>query len=514
MSNPTAPNREDLVPDDVIPHHALPPMRYEELPKPLSWKKMIGPGLMLAGVALGGGEYILWPYIVYKIGFVFIWACFLGVLTQFFLNMEIERWTLATGESAITGFCRMSKQWAWVFLLCNIIPWAWPAWATGAAQIVNWMAVNQLGVAALRGEEYVNYFGIAGLVIVGIVLTAGPVVYNTVEKIQVFLVTFILVLLVTLAIMVVKPYAVTAMLDGAIHVGSMPDLDGSELSMLVLFGALAFAGAGGTTNLGQSNFINDKGYGMGRFIGRITSPITGQEEAVPEVGYHFRHTDANLSRWKQWWRAANIEHFLSFFVTCILCLVLMTLVTYSLFYDADGNLLPGMETYQKGMGFIWGQAEQLGKIPTTGKYLQTAYLLMGIAVLLTTELGVLDVVSRISADIVKVNYLRESKTWSISKLYYCFLWGEILLGSIILLFPTFDKPVLLITISAALNGGVMFLFSILLLYMNNKVLSRKLSMSPLRFLAVVWACGFFGYFTLLALKGNVIPWVMSLFQAG
>jgi hypothetical protein len=33
------------------------------------------------------------------------------MLTQFFINMEIERYTLATGETAITGFSRFWKPW-------------------------------------------------------------------------------------------------------------------------------------------------------------------------------------------------------------------------------------------------------------------------------------------------------------------------------------------------------------------------------------------------------------------
>ena len=45
-------------------------------------------------------EFILWPYITYKSRFIFFWACMLGGVTQFLINMEIERWTLATGESA------------------------------------------------------------------------------------------------------------------------------------------------------------------------------------------------------------------------------------------------------------------------------------------------------------------------------------------------------------------------------------------------------------------------------
>ena len=114
-------------------------LRYRDLPKAPVWRKMVGPSIILAGLAPGSGEFIFWPYITYKTGFVFFWACMLGVFTQFFINMEIERWTLATGESPITGFCRLSRQWAWIMLALNVVPWIWPGWATGAATLSSWM---------------------------------------------------------------------------------------------------------------------------------------------------------------------------------------------------------------------------------------------------------------------------------------------------------------------------------------------------------------------------------------
>ncbi len=573
---------EELVPDEVIPHQSLPPLKYKDLPPAISWKKMIGPSIMLAGLSLGSGEFVLWPYITYKTGFIFFWACLLGVITQFFMNMEIERWTLATGESAITGFCRLNKNWAWVMLLLNIIPWAWPGWATGAGTMLSWTFFGPETIASVQVEpvtspfsldglpdhvsysaetstlkwrgpmneserdalsgvftrnqstdqsetlfnninqgqdlqyeaKYSSFLGIAGLLLVGIVLTTGPVVYNTVEKIQIFLVGMIFLIAVILGIYLIEPYAVTSMIQGSINIGKMPE-ETSGLSTMALLGALAFAGAGGTMNLGQSNFIKDKGYGMGKYIGRITSPITGQKEAVSEVGYHFKHTDENLTRWQQWWRAANIEHFFSFFLTCLACLVLLSLISYSLFYDANGQLKEGVAQFGSGLNFIWGQATLLeDRLGGTFKLL---FLLMGAAILLTTELGVLDVTARISADILKVNYLRDNERWSLSKLYYAFLWSEILLGSAILLYgsvnPLFKQPLFLIETSAAMNGGVMFLYSMILLYMNSKILSRSISTNPLRFVAMVWAAAFFGYFSIQAFQVQIIPYFQSLFSA-
>ncbi|MED5447011.1 MAG: Nramp family divalent metal transporter, partial [Planctomycetota bacterium] len=88
---------EATVPDETVRCGSLPPLKWRDLPEPISWKKMVGPSIMLAGLALGSGEFVIWPYITYKAGFIFFWACILGVITQYFLNMEIERWTLATG---------------------------------------------------------------------------------------------------------------------------------------------------------------------------------------------------------------------------------------------------------------------------------------------------------------------------------------------------------------------------------------------------------------------------------
>jgi hypothetical protein len=221
--------------------------------------------------------------------------------------------------------------------------------------------------------------------------------------------------------------------------------------------------------------------------------LTGNEEAISETGYHFRHTPANMARWRVWWQAANVEHFCSFLMTCLACLFLVALISYSLFYDESGRLRPEGKDVGKDLSFVWAQAELLSRYPM-GRFLKPAYLAAGMALLLTTELGVLDASSRISADIVKVNFLRDNEAWSVSRLYFCFLWGEIALGSAILFFVT-KEPLAQLQTAAALNGTVMFLYSLLLLYLNAKILPRSLAITPLRFVALVWSSAFFGYFT-------------------
>ena len=184
-----SPDHDAIVPDDVIRAGTLPPLRYREMPAAVPLRRMLGPSIILAGLALGSGEFLLWPYITYQTGFIFFWACLLGVATQYFINMEITRWSLATGESAITGFCRLSRHWAWIFLLLNILPWMLPAWSKGAAELMSWLIWG----GELSGEQvtspYVTELSIAGLFLCGAVLTAGPVIYQTVERVQTILVS-------------------------------------------------------------------------------------------------------------------------------------------------------------------------------------------------------------------------------------------------------------------------------------------------------------------------------------
>jgi len=478
------------VPHEIIPCDNLPAATFRDLPEPVSWRKLVGPSILLLGLSIGSGEFVFWPYITYKFGFVVFWACMIGVTTQYFINMEIERWTLATGETAITGFCRLWKGWASVFLACNVIPWIWPGWASGAATILTW----ELG----GGETAHAIYAIASLILVGAVLTMGPVVYNTVERLQMVLIGIALLFMLIVFFLVVKPDHVVDMFQGIANVGHIPD--GMELPLLL--GAIAFAGAGGTMNLVQSDYVRDKGYAMGQYVGRITSPLTGREEAVSSTGFYFETTPRNMTRWKAWWKAASTEHALSFYLLSVISLMVLSLIAYG-----TARQTPGLE---KGFGFIQVEGQAIGA--AHGGMFEHLFLWMGIAILLTTELGVLDACARISTDIIKVNWLRENGKWTDSRLYFFLLWGQIALGCLIILLgliiPNLSQPIVLLVLSASLNGGVMLIYSALLLWMNNRILGEKLRMRPLRFIAIIWACAFFGYFSIITLK-NQLP---RLFQ--
>jgi hypothetical protein len=287
MSTP-APVREAEGYAPTLPSKHLPRVEIREMPEPpASIWRIIGPGIVGAGVGLASGEFILWPYISSQVGLVFLWGAVVGVLVQWFLNMEIERYTLATGETALTGFSRYWRHWGLFFAILIYFANLWPGWATSSATLMTFL---------FGGGDPVP-IAIAILLLVGLSLTLAPVVYDLLERVIFLKVAVVGIFFVIAAFTAITRDAVGELSNTVTKFGQFP---GGGLEFAVLLGAIAFAGAGGGQNLCQSNWIRDKRYGMGRYVPRLVSPITGHEEAAPGTGYVFEPTQRNLSRWNQW----------------------------------------------------------------------------------------------------------------------------------------------------------------------------------------------------------------------
>src|SRR3712207_4360886 len=283
-----------------VPSRVLPAIGSQDLPEPIPVRKLLGASVVILATALGSGEFVIWPYITTQIGIQFLWLALLGFFAQYVINMEIERYTLATGETAVTGFTRFWKPWGIIFVLGAILPNAFPGWATGGATMIQYMG--------LIGEGAVPIVASIVLVATALALTLSPVVYQALEKIQMVLVGIIMLFLIVGVFAATKAGAWASVVTQA--PGSIPGLPGAiaTLGAATFLGAIAFAGAGGANNLTQSNYIRDKGLGMGGRMPKIVSPITGEEQAAPSLGYTFPVNEENMRRWRAWWKVANREH--------------------------------------------------------------------------------------------------------------------------------------------------------------------------------------------------------------
>ncbi|MGB2717719.1 MAG: Nramp family divalent metal transporter [Vicinamibacterales bacterium] len=435
--------------------------------------RIVGPGIVGAGVGLSSGEFILWPYIASQVGLVFLWGAVLGVTTQFFLNMEIERYTLATGETALAGFNRFWKHWGLVLAMMVCFANLWPGWTMSAATLSTYI---------FGGNP--RYIAVGALIVIGTGLTFAPVVYVALER-MIFVKIAAVLTLIALAIV----FAINADTWRALPASLTVDARfPSELSFALLVGAIAFAGAGGGQNLCQSNWIRDKGFGMGRYVPRLVSPVTGVEEAAPTgVTYLFEPNPANMARWRRWWRFANVEQALAFVVTTVITIGLTSMLAHSTLFGTPG--LPNNVTFLR----IEGQRLQ----EIIGPWFGVLFWGIGAFSLFASAMGIIDYTSRLAADILKTTYLRASRV-SESRLYFRLVWGIVGIGAAILLFG-FDQPLVLLVISACTGAVIMFLYSFLLILLNRRALPAPIAVRSYRVAALVWSTVFFGGLSLITI---------------
>ena len=456
----------------------LPEMPIRVLPKVPRLRKIAGPGVIIAAVGIGTGEYVLYPFITSRVGLTFLWAAAIGLAFQYFINTEVARYTLATGETILTGFLRLWRGWAPLFILMTVIPFSWPAWMTSSAQMLTYPL----------GGGNVTWIAIGGLVLIGAVLTFSPVVYKTVEKLEMFKILMIL-LFAVLAVVLIGWQPWTDLPGSTIEgFGRLP----ADVPTSVLLSALIFAGGGGVVNLAVSNWARDKGWGMGIHAPRVVSPITGKEDAGSSTGFQFEVSDDQLATWQRWWKAVRLEQFITFY--------LVTLVTIAVFsvlaYTVVGK---GGYTGPADLSFIRFMGDTLGA--EHGQWVKLTFWSVGAISLIFANLVVVDMVARITSNILSTIYLREHATWTEAKLYTAAVWVMVCLGAAILGLGL-NQPFVLIAIAATLNGLVMVVCCILIIRVNG-ALNRRVRISTARRIALGLAAVVYTAFTIY----TIMSWI-------
>jgi hypothetical protein len=433
-----------------LPTKYLPGVEYRDLPEPRSLRNYMGASVIILATALGSGELILWPYITTQVGIGLVWLSVVGITVQFFLNMEVERYTLVTGETAVTGFSRMWVGWSIVFVLGAVLPNTIPGWASSGAELFTF--IFGLGPGALQIVAMIF------LVSIALALTLSPVVYQVLEKVQGVLVVIILVFIALAIFIATDLSAWTGVVTEA--PSGIANLPGywQEIGAASILAALSFAGAGGANNLVQSNYVRDKGMGMGIHIPNIVSPITGEEVAAPSLGYMPPDTEENRRRWRAWWKVANQEHLITFWFLGALLLVSLCVLVFS--------SIGVQENIGTDLAFVedWGAA--LGE--RIAPWFEQFFFIAGFVMLLSTNIGIMDYVSRLTGDSLKVTVLRNSEFWSESKIYATVVWIMAIGGSILVW--TGLEPIVFLVMSAAGGFFVMAAYSILLNFINRRYL--------------------------------------------
>lgn len=456
------------------------PLKRSILAEPPSFWRMVGPSIILLGLGLGIGELILWPYLTANYGLGIIWGAVAGITMQWFINLEISRYSLVTGESVFVGLTRkLGKIIPLWFIISTVVPWMWPGIVLAGARLFT----------AGLGWGNTEVVGVIVLLTIGTILSLGPVLYGTQEKLEKILLICGLPFVLGLSWWLASKNGVTNLAFGLIGKGDNYWFFPVGLQASAFLGAIVFSGAGGNLNLGQSQNIKEKGYGMGHGSGRITSLLTGKKEEIRLTGKDFEVNTGSLKVFSKWWKLTNLEQGLIFWLTGVIAMVSLSLLAYETIYHATGGLT--------GVDFVIAEAEKIGQL--TAHLIGKIFLVVLGLMLFATQLSVLGTTGKILAENWAILNFEKFESSKLPKYFYRLLWGQIGLMLLVLALG-FKEPMQLVLISAVLNAWTMVIYSILVLWLNVTSLSPRLRPAPWRRLVII------GVIVFLTVFGGLTFW--------
>ncbi|MBW3660838.1 MAG: Nramp family divalent metal transporter [Gemmatimonadetes bacterium] len=488
-SLPEAPATADF----PLPGHGAALRRYDEVPRVPRLRDVIGPSVIALGMGLGAGEFLLWPNLIAVNGFSIWWLFWIGVLTQFVVISEIERWSLATGESVLSGMGRLTRRpfWPWFFLVATLLSFFWPGWASQSANF------TRLTVNALAGEEALTAWQPLALLMMAFIwaaLALSRIVYNALEKFEIVLVLlFFPLLLVALLAAGILPGDVAALAKGAASIGSAPEalLSGEQFPTLLI--AVAYAGSGGTLLLAQSLWIRDKGFGMSAYQGRIAG-IRGKNEPLQTPGFAFSAgIRVAVERFRGWMGLAERELLSTFVLLILLSVVITTLLVGATIGTGRIDLAGNLD------GTVLAQARVLEE--RAGAWLAVLFLLGGAFVLFSTQVGIVDTVTRITGDIV-FERIGRKRGWTLKRTFLVLL-TVFVLASVAVIGVSWSlgedvealEPNFLVLIAGPFTIASMYAFAAAIAVLNSAYLPAPLRMPRWKLVGMWWAIVLWGWFT-------------------
>lgn len=503
-----------------LPQTCLPTWEVDELPvpKPLGWRNLIGligPGIVMCGIQVGGGEWLLGPDITARYGGGLMWIATIAIVLQVFYNIECGRYALYTGEPVFTGMMRTKPGpsfWIAVTMLLSTSALV-PGLSTNAAVLI---------VALLRGQPptaedkwLVNTLALVLLALVVLPVLLGGKVYNMLQAIMTAKVITVLGFCLIIGIFFVGLGGWTDVFSGFLQFGNVPvnDASGTEqvvnvfghlqqhgslpviaLSNIAILGAFAgYAGGGGLSNSTYSNFVRDKGWGMGQKVGAIPSAIGGRGITLSHVGKVFELTEENLRRWKLWWRYILFDQAFVWAPGCVMGMALPALL--SIEFSKYSPLFTDTNAAYRQALIVADGMRLSGDFGELSSLLWILALLVGLMVFLPSQVSIVDDFSRRWTDI-----LWSSSPWiqtrfkqsHVGRLYYALLAAYVTWSFIaaFIFLSLGDAPKAMVLFIANFNNLAIGYTAFHILYINSRFLPPSLRPRWYSQLGML-ACGMF-----------------------
>lgn len=465
----------------------LPVWNMAELPapRPFTFKNIlaiVGPGTIALSMSIGTGEWLLGPATVVKYGFSILWIVTIGILFQLVLNLEFIRYTLYTGEPVVNGFMRTKPgPWFWgvVYILLALCQVGWPAWAANSGPTIFATFAGRMPGAG--DASTIKVIGIGTFLLCIAIVAFGGKVERMLEWVNTFMVIFIVVFLLVVDVLFVPAAVWWAGIKGFFGFGEQGFQLIPQGANWVLLGALAgFAGNGGIGNVYTTNWVRDKGYGMGSVVGYIPSAVGGKMVKVSPIGSIFPVTPENMSKWRGWWKFVHMDQTVVWAVGCFVGMFLNVILAAAL-------IPPGQNIQGLGAGAY--QAEALAK---HAGFLWNLTLLNGFWIMFGSQLSIVEGFVRFTTDIVWTASprAREVAKGDIRRVYYALLLAFAFWGCVAI---NLARPFILVQIAANAASFILFVAGIHVLFLK-RALPRELQGPLWATAAIVLAVVFSGFF--------------------
>ena len=207
-----------------------------------NWFAILGPGLLMGGAAIGGGEWLTGPLVTARFGGALLWLATLSIVFQVFYNLEISRYTLYCGEPIFTGKFRTlpgPRFWLATYLLLDIgaiFPYlsasaATPVFALAAGRMPD--PKSQQAVANILGfgltdTTLLNFLGCAIFLFCMLPLIFGGKIYNSLKTVMSFKIVTVFGFLLLLAVCFSQAGTWGEIFSGFVKFGNVPVVRGED----------------------------------------------------------------------------------------------------------------------------------------------------------------------------------------------------------------------------------------------------------------------------------------------
>ncbi|WP_309684644.1 Nramp family divalent metal transporter [Armatimonas sp.] len=493
-------------PDEEVPDPGcLPAWKVDELPEPQPFTfknllKLVGPGLVLAGGAIGTGELIMGPQVAARYQGALLWVALLSILAQVMLNTEVMRYTLCTGEPIMTGFLRCKpgpKFWIGFYILLEFAGW-FPTLAGLSAQVlvVAWLRLgpnDPIPVDTVRLVSYIVFLSCAALSLF------GKKIFDTVQVVVTGKLIFLLVCMTACSIFFVSGDTWLRVVGGMVDFTRIPrDASGQpDIDWSIVAGLAGFAGVGGLGNLMVSNFVREKGWGMGSKVGVIASATGDHDLTLQHIGVICRPGPETTRRFAGWFKYLLIDQWLLWATGAIIGVLLPCLLGAQ--YLKIGNV-DGSDQWRWAAAL----AQDIGAV--RGPLVGTVILLCALVILIPGQFYVIDATARKWTDVIwsGTDWARKLDTHKANRVYYSIAAAYVTYGLIAFAIPGLSASKMMV-IGGSLANLSIAITMIHALLVNRRFLPRSLHPTPLKQALLILSIAFFLVMFGLVVNQKILP---------